>query len=372
MHAPAHRASTAQRRVSPSLLRVFARTGSHHPDSDYTVDRLPTTGDELALFCWPDSTLRELALLALDALPPVPQHLHHATRISLRLVYYDPDSTRFRSTDLANFTLREIATPPSSSSTSSAATTPARLDRTLAEAKYVVGDLVDLALLVPAAEPTALAPTAALGPAGAPAFGIRGAAAAHGPRGGAGPGAHGPAPGGRGSFAPLVGAGGPPHGRGGPGGFGPRAGAGPGPGGAGYGPRGGAGGPGGGAPVHPARAGMLAGGAGGPRRGGAPGAADHGWGAEGGRRRSDGPDGFGGGPRGAAGPYGGGGGRGPGGYDSRDGPRDRPPHVASSSTANGPPPPRRRSSRSRSPGARRASPPPPRRRPVDDDVRMRD
>ncbi|BGP37617.1 Histone deacetylase complex subunit sap18 [Rhodotorula kratochvilovae] len=314
-------------KVSPSLLRVFVRTGAHHPDAEFTVDRLPVA-DELQLYTWRDSTLRELLHLLRDASPPL--RAHPLAKYSLRLVFFDPETSLYKSSDLALISARDLllpsAAPPAPPQGARSHLPPAahgaqRLDRTLAEAKYIVGDLLDVALLLPDAPAPALGPGAPPGTLGvAGPFGIRGAAAGGGRGGFGAPGGRGGPPGmgmGMGPGArrpdtwapapaharpPHVRGGGPPHMRGGPG-------------------------------------------AGGPRGGAAP-PADQGWG--GARRRSD---------------AGGAGGPGGGGSDGRD----RPPHV--------PPPARRRSSRSRSPGPRRdaRSPPPPRRRrDDDDDVPMRD
>lgn len=305
--------------MSPSLLRVFVRTGSHHPDSDYTVDRLPSgTSPELALFVYPDSTLRELVLLTRDALPPSPP-LPHATKFSIRLVYYDPDAARFRSTDLAQVSLRDLAAAASPSPAAAPGTPASRLDRTLAQAKYVVGDLCDIAILLPpspSSDPAPGPPPGAPGLPG-PAFGIRGAAHGIHPAGAAR----------RGHFAPLH-PGGPGAGGGGGGGAPPRADT--------------------WAPVHPSRAALngLGGGGGGggmgPRRGGPPPRADQGWGggagAAGRRGRGDVagglPPGMGMGMRGGYGygPRAGGGG---GGGDRAD--RDRVRFVLPLSSLASPP-----------------------------------
>ncbi|GAA6054917.1 hypothetical protein JCM3770_004283 [Rhodotorula araucariae] len=323
-------------KVSPSLLRVFVRTGQHHPDSDFSVDRLPVA-DELQLYTWPDSSLREILLLARDALPALRAHTAHSARYSLRLVFFDNDALKYNSTDLALVSARDLSlsTTPSSS----------RVDRTLQEAKYVVGDLVDIAFF-PSDHQPAPPPNSASAPPGAPPgslavagpFGIRGAAAGRGGGAFGYPGRGGGAFGGAGRGPPVTAH---PRARAGdtwaPAGGavprGPRTGAGPGP-------------------------GPAAG-----TRGGVGGAADHGWG---GARRGPPPHRGGDGPGAGAG-AGASAGASAAGFEGRD----RPPHVPS-----GPPPPRRRSSRSRSPGprpSRRGSPPPRRRRDDDDDdVPMRD
>ncbi|GAA6009872.1 SAP18 family protein [Rhodotorula paludigena] len=306
-------------RTCPSLVRVFVKTGAHHPDSAFSHAHLPTH-DELQLFTWRDSTLREILLLARDALPslaapsPAAPAAASTARYSLRLVYYDPDSSSYKSSDLATIPARDLALAASDLPASS------RLDRTLADAKFVPGDFLALAHLG-ADGPAPPAPAAAahgangvgVARAGAAPFGIRGAARGAGPQ-----------------FAPL---------HQGSGGAGPRGGGGA-PGGPGAGPRGGYG-PRGGA------------GAGGPPP------MDQGWGN---------------GPRGARTSGGGGGGAGyPPPSQGRFDDRDRPPHQRrrssrSRSPVRGPPANGRDRDRPRS----RSPPPPARRRRDSDDAATRD
>ncbi|GAA6023327.1 hypothetical protein JCM10207_006236 [Rhodosporidiobolus poonsookiae] len=201
-----------------------------------------------------DTTLRELLLLLRDASPSLRLSSGPTARYSLRLVYYDPDRSRFSSTDLAVVPAQDLHSPPS------AGQGQGRLDRTLADAKFVVGDFLDVAFL--GAPGTGPLPPAG-GPPGAPAHG--GAQYAPPPHLRGGP----PLPGGgppRGSPAAFAGrrddTWAPPPGPGaGRGGFAPRG-------------RGGFGGPGGG------------------YGGGRPAPADQGWGrrrpSEGGERERNG------------------------------------------------------------------------------------
>ncbi|GAA5918249.1 hypothetical protein JCM6882_005129 [Rhodosporidiobolus microsporus] len=307
---PPRPAKVDREKTCPSLLRVFVKNGAHHLDTDFIVSSLPTA-DEHQLYTWRDTTLREILLLLRDAdaaLRPSP-----TSRFSLRLVFWDADNERFRSEELAVIAAKDLL--PSSGGGAAASRgnySNPRLDRTLADAKFVVGDYLSVAHLgLPAPIPV---PAPAAPPVG---FGGR-------PLGPRGP---GPAGGGSGPQYAQ-----PPHLRGGPGPSmvpgGGRGGFGGGPGLAG--PRG---------PPQagrrddtwaPVQRGAGGGGRGGFNEGGRP-AADQGWG----RRR-------------------------PSGNEQSE---DRPP------------PPRRRDSRSRSPARRRSpsytrSPPP--RRDSRDDVDMRD
>ncbi|BGO89242.1 hypothetical protein NBRC10512_005925 [Rhodotorula toruloides] len=212
----------AQRRVDrektcPSLLRVFVKTGQHHADTDFTIQHVPSA-DEHQLYTWRDTTLREIINLVLDSSPrirtllipsvstsssstnaatPAPPavHLHSPNaRLSLRIVFFDPSLSRFTSTDLASFSVRDLVSSSNPPPVARGGGVPAhiKLERTLEDAKFVAGDLLDIAIIgvgPPDASAPTLVPPAGPGARGGPgSFGIRGAA------GGAGAGANGFAP----------------------------------------------------------------------------------------------------------------------------------------------------------------------------------
>ncbi|BGP22497.1 histone deacetylase complex subunit SAP18 [Rhodotorula toruloides] len=226
-----------QRRVDrektcPSLLRVFVRTGQHHPDTDFTTQHVPSA-DEHQLYTWRDTTLREIINLVLDSSPrvrsliipsvptstsssatsatlaPPAAHSHSPNaRLSFRIVFFDPSLSRFTSTDLASFSVRDLVSstnPPTVGR--GGAPVHIKLERTLEDAKFVAGDLLDIAILglgPPDAGAPTLVPPAIPGPrGGSGVFGIRGAA------GGPGAGANGFVPRG-----PAAGGGGPSGGPG--------------------------------------------------------------------------------------------------------------------------------------------------------------
>ncbi|KAL7338697.1 Sin3 associated polypeptide p18-domain-containing protein [Rhodotorula toruloides] len=98
----------------PSLLRVFVKTGQHHADTDFTIQHVPSA-DEHQLYTWRDTTLREIINLVLDSSPRIRTllipavHLHSPNaRLSLRIVFFDPSLSRFTSTDLASFSVRDL------------------------------------------------------------------------------------------------------------------------------------------------------------------------------------------------------------------------------------------------------------------------
>ncbi|GAA5880149.1 hypothetical protein JCM8547_001580 [Rhodosporidiobolus lusitaniae] len=265
--APPSRGPTRPPRVDrekscPHLLRAFVRSNTHHSDSEFTVSSLPTA-DEHQLYTWRDSTLREILLLLRDSDPSL--RSSPLARYSLRLVFWDADHDRYKSDDIATVSTKDLLPVSSGSSGSSGVgggkyLNP-RLDRTLADANFVIGDYLSVAYMSGVGPPVLPgmpggAPLAVGGPLPPP----RGGPAAFGPpphlRG---PGPVGPGGGGIGgrrdgtTWAPAG-----PGPRGGRGGFG-----GGGPGRGGYG----GGGPGGGRAPMPS--------------------ADQGWG----RRRPSGADG---------------------------------------------------------------------------------
>ncbi|GAA5843652.1 hypothetical protein JCM11251_006396 [Rhodosporidiobolus azoricus] len=213
-------------KTCPSLLRVFVKNGAHHQDTDFGVSTLPTA-DEHQLYTWRDTTLREILLLLRDVDPSL--RSTPAARFSLRLVFWDADKERFRSEELAVIAAKDL-TPTSSGAGGGAHAgaprgnyTNPRLDRTLADAKFVVGDYLSVAHLGTPAAPPVPAPVVApvgfggrpAGPRGGPAFGASGPQYAPPPhlRGGGPPLPTGPA-GGRGGFGGApAGPRGPPAGR---------------------------------------------------------------------------------------------------------------------------------------------------------------
>ncbi|GAA6024764.1 hypothetical protein JCM11491_004806 [Sporobolomyces phaffii] len=156
-------------KTCPSLLRVFVNPLHHHPDSAFTVTSVPIA-KEFQVYVWRDSTLREVLLSLRDAAPHL--RANSLAKYSLRLVFWDAKLDRYTSTDLAHITAKDLGTPPSDHRRATGA-----IDRTLSDAKYVVGDFIDVAYIVPGAVPAGgpaangpqFAPLAAPpGPRGAP------------------------------------------------------------------------------------------------------------------------------------------------------------------------------------------------------------
>ncbi|GAA5993799.1 hypothetical protein JCM11641_006067 [Rhodosporidiobolus odoratus] len=206
--APPRPPKIDREKTCPSLLRVFVKTGVHHQDVDFSISSLPTS-DEHQVYTWSvpctssfatnrplilpihmyrrDTTLREVLALLREADPSL--RSSPLARYSLRLVFWDADADRFKSEELATIAAKDLLS--SASAGGRGVYSNPRLDRTLADAKFVVGDFLDVACLGTAPA----VPQAASVPPSAPQSG-------YGPRGAA----VGPGP----QFAP------PPHSRGGP------------------------------------------------------------------------------------------------------------------------------------------------------------
>ncbi|GAA5914136.1 SAP18 family protein [Sporobolomyces salmoneus] len=149
-YAPARSQPRAPRvdreKTCPSLLRVFVNPLHHHPDSAFTVSSVPTA-QEYQVYVWRDSTPREIVLSLRDAAP----HLRSnpAARFSLKLVFWDPKDERFTSKELALINARDLGVPSSRGPPGGGGGGAAAVDRTLSESKYVIGDFIDVAYILP-------------------------------------------------------------------------------------------------------------------------------------------------------------------------------------------------------------------------------
>ncbi|GAA5970184.1 hypothetical protein JCM3765_006906 [Sporobolomyces pararoseus] len=194
-------------KTCPSLLRVFVNPLHHHPDSAFTINQVPTQ-KEFQVYVWKDSTLREILLSLRDAAPQL--RGNNAAKFSLKLVFWDSKMDRYASTDLALIHAKDLSSSPSSSSSDhrrapsggGGSNSP---EKTLSEAKYVVGDFIDVAYILPGVPNAVGGPVSNLAPSNGPqfaplpshsgprgggpagAFGIRGAAVGN-QRGGSRPG----------------------------------------------------------------------------------------------------------------------------------------------------------------------------------------
>lgn len=150
-------------KTCPSLLRVFVKAGSHHADSEFSTNQLPTR-DEHQVYTWRDSTVREILNLVRDADPALRATTLPLARFSVRVVYWDANADRYTSQEIAVVQNRDLLQPPVTGGAAHRQGPPPpgsanpRLDRTLADAKLVVGDFLDIAYIAPDSVISAAAP----------------------------------------------------------------------------------------------------------------------------------------------------------------------------------------------------------------------
>ncbi|POY76005.1 hypothetical protein BMF94_0728 [Rhodotorula taiwanensis] len=156
-------------KTCPSLLRVFVKAGSHHADTEFSTTYLPTR-DEAQIYTWRDSTLREILHLVRDADPSLRTSTLPLARYSIRIVFWDSNADRYTSSEIAVINNRDLFQSQTGRGGHGNVPPNPRLDRTLADAKFVVGDFLDIAYIL--AEP--IVPPSI---GGTPATGVPGPAA---------------------------------------------------------------------------------------------------------------------------------------------------------------------------------------------------
>uniref|UniRef100_A0A182QS34 Histone deacetylase complex subunit SAP18 n=1 Tax=Anopheles farauti TaxID=69004 RepID=A0A182QS34_9DIPT len=115
-------------KTCPLLLRVFCSTGRHHSTNEYAYGNVPS--NELQIYTWMDATLRELTTLVRDVNP---ETRRKGTYFDFAVVYADARS---------NFRMREIGVTCSGQK-------GADDSKTLAQAKFTIGDYMDINITPP-------------------------------------------------------------------------------------------------------------------------------------------------------------------------------------------------------------------------------
>ncbi|KAF7775662.1 hypothetical protein Agabi119p4_4055 [Agaricus bisporus var. burnettii] len=155
---PPANASSSRETTAPFLVRAFVKIGSFHRLSLFEDGVLPTT-DEQQLFTWKDATLREVLTTLRITAPNIPEYKHPLARFSFRAVYADPTLRgRFAQKDLGMVYSRDILGEPGALNTTAprlledtegAPTDREREERTLDDLKYIPGDYLLIAVLLP-------------------------------------------------------------------------------------------------------------------------------------------------------------------------------------------------------------------------------
>ncbi|KAF3050019.1 hypothetical protein E8E11_000473 [Didymella keratinophila] len=149
--------------TTPFLLRLFYKQGAYHrlDEFDPTLPRLPS---HLQIYTWHGCTLRELCNLFLGAMPSLLPQPYAGTRIAFRLVYPDIQGSsrpgvqgRYMSRDIGSVIVgARAANDDVGMGDSDGATVAEALkqlngdpDKTLGDAKFLIGDYVTCAVLPP-------------------------------------------------------------------------------------------------------------------------------------------------------------------------------------------------------------------------------
>ncbi|KAK7453565.1 hypothetical protein VKT23_001449 [Stygiomarasmius scandens] len=161
---PAGQPIIDREKTAPFLIRTFIKIGAFHRLSLFEDGTLPTT-DEQQIFTWKDATLRELLTTIRNTSPTTPEYRHPLARFSFRIVYADPGNKgRFAQKDLGIVYSRDILGEPGTLETTAPRLLEDRDDfnkegrelterekeeRTLDELRFVPGDYLCVAVLLP-------------------------------------------------------------------------------------------------------------------------------------------------------------------------------------------------------------------------------
>ncbi|KAI9711238.1 MAG: hypothetical protein M1820_002225 [Bogoriella megaspora] len=171
--------------TSPFLLRLCYRTGSFHRPEEFPTLPSHATPPHLQIYTWYSCTLRELTTLLTAALPSLIPSPSIGTRIAYRLIYPDNSQPsragpgRYLAKDLGNVVIGS-GTSSSSNGGGNTTTTAAAdeeedaaaqngvgkeaeklegdAEKTLQDAKFIIGDFVSVAILPPQANGMVAAP----------------------------------------------------------------------------------------------------------------------------------------------------------------------------------------------------------------------
>nr|GAT43627.1 predicted protein [Mycena chlorophos] len=157
---PPETAFTREKTV-PFLIRTFVKIGSFHRITLFEDGTFPTT-DEQQLFTWKDATLREILTTLRNTAPHVAEYRHPLARFSFRAVYVEQGSGgRFVSKDIGEVYSRDILGEPGTIESTAPRlledswlpapppTDSQRQERTLDDLRFVPGDFLLVAVLLP-------------------------------------------------------------------------------------------------------------------------------------------------------------------------------------------------------------------------------
>ncbi|KAK2630146.1 hypothetical protein QTJ16_000966 [Diplocarpon rosae] len=158
------RSKTDRQTNTPFLLRLFYRNGAFHSPSEFSLNsELPP---HVQIYTWPSCTLRELSHLLTSALPSLLPDPAIGTRLSYRLFYPDtrnsgpgsaPGPGRYMSKDLGSVVIGEGGPGILPDEEEAAIVKGGQMagalggepDKTLQDARFVIGDYVCCAIVSP-------------------------------------------------------------------------------------------------------------------------------------------------------------------------------------------------------------------------------
>ncbi|KAK0623341.1 Sin3 associated polypeptide p18-domain-containing protein [Immersiella caudata] len=128
---------------TPSLLKLFIRTGSPHSPSEFSTPHLPT---HISLYTYPTTTLSDLTLQLASVSPSSLPSPSIGTRLVFRLIFSD---TGRGPNQPPRFISKDIGTIVIGASEESDVDGYGDGGKTLDEARYIVGDYLSCAVLPP-------------------------------------------------------------------------------------------------------------------------------------------------------------------------------------------------------------------------------
>ncbi|TFK46917.1 hypothetical protein OE88DRAFT_838599 [Heliocybe sulcata] len=154
---PAGRPIVDREKTAPFLIRTFIKIGAFHKLNTFEDASLPIA-DEQQIFTWKDATLREV-LTTLRTTAQAPEYRHPLARYSFRAVYADSASRgRFSQKELGIVYSRDILGEPGTigplddseeGEGQRELTEREKEERTLDELRFVPGDYMCVAVILP-------------------------------------------------------------------------------------------------------------------------------------------------------------------------------------------------------------------------------
>ncbi|KAL2038900.1 hypothetical protein N7G274_008422 [Stereocaulon virgatum] len=154
--------------TTPFHLKLFYRTGSFHSPTEFPTSTPTPLPPHLQIYTWPTCTLRELSHLLVSALPSLLPNPAIGTRLAYRLVYPDTHNPhpaapgRYLSKELGNVVIGseeggrgllptedEEKLVPNGIMAGLLEGAP---DKTLQDARFVIGDYISCAIFPPLAD----------------------------------------------------------------------------------------------------------------------------------------------------------------------------------------------------------------------------